>query len=168
MSAPTRPGEGLLQGRDREGPPRDPPGRPGDRPRGPAGGQTTYAAAGPRAPAAMAAEPGPSIGAYAAAMLDHPLPWTKMRQVYALLGLVKKWGPGASSRLRAGPRGRGGERQPHRPDARRGPPRTSDLPTPAGCRSPRRRPGDTGRVSSPRGPRARRAHDPRRPDGGAA
>ncbi|MEX2549669.1 MAG: hypothetical protein WD638_05555, partial [Nitriliruptoraceae bacterium] len=22
-----------------------------------------------------------------------PLPWTKMRQVYALLGLVKKWGP---------------------------------------------------------------------------
>ena len=23
----------------------------------------------------------------------HPLPWTKMRQVYALLGLVKKWGP---------------------------------------------------------------------------
>ena len=27
-------------------------------------------------------------------ILDHPLPWTKMRQVYALLGLVKKWGPG--------------------------------------------------------------------------
>jgi hypothetical protein len=26
-------------------------------------------------------------------VLDHPLPWTKMRQVYALLGLVKKWGP---------------------------------------------------------------------------
>jgi hypothetical protein len=25
--------------------------------------------------------------------LDIPLPWTKMRQVYALLGLVKKWGP---------------------------------------------------------------------------
>jgi hypothetical protein len=24
--------------------------------------------------------------------LDIPLPWTKMRQVYALLGLVKKWG----------------------------------------------------------------------------
>jgi hypothetical protein len=26
-------------------------------------------------------------------LLDGPLPWTKMRQVYALLGLVKKWGP---------------------------------------------------------------------------
>jgi hypothetical protein len=42
----------------------------------------------------MAAGAGPSIGAYAAAILTHPLPWTKMRQVYALLGLVKKWGPG--------------------------------------------------------------------------
>lgn len=36
---------------------------------------------------------GPAVGAYAAALLDIPLPWTKMRQVYALLGLVKKWGP---------------------------------------------------------------------------
>ncbi len=41
----------------------------------------------------MAAGHGPAIGAYAAAVLDHPLPWTKMRQVYALLGLVKRWGP---------------------------------------------------------------------------
>jgi hypothetical protein len=36
---------------------------------------------------------GHSIGAYAEALLDNPLPWTRMRQVYALLGLVKKWGP---------------------------------------------------------------------------
>ncbi len=42
----------------------------------------------------LADDAGPAIGAYAAALLDHPLPWTKMRQVYALLGLVKKWGPG--------------------------------------------------------------------------
>jgi transposase len=41
----------------------------------------------------MAAEHGPALGAYASALLDIPLPWTKMRQVYALLGLVKKWGP---------------------------------------------------------------------------
>jgi len=41
----------------------------------------------------IAADHGPAIGAYAAVLLDHPLPWTKMRQVYALLGLVKKWGP---------------------------------------------------------------------------
>jgi hypothetical protein len=41
----------------------------------------------------MAAEHGVAIGAYAQVLLDGPLPWTKMRQVYALLGLVKKWGP---------------------------------------------------------------------------
>jgi hypothetical protein len=40
----------------------------------------------------MAAGHGDAIGVYAAALLDIPLPWTKMRQVYALLGLVKKWG----------------------------------------------------------------------------
>ena len=41
----------------------------------------------------MAAAHGPAVGAYAEVLLEHPLPWTKMRQVYALLGLVKKWGP---------------------------------------------------------------------------
>jgi hypothetical protein len=41
----------------------------------------------------IAASHGDAVGAYAAALLDIPLPWTKMRQVYALLGLVKKWGP---------------------------------------------------------------------------
>jgi transposase len=40
----------------------------------------------------MAAGHGEAIGAYAAALLNGPLPWTKMRQVYALLGLVRKWG----------------------------------------------------------------------------
>jgi len=40
----------------------------------------------------MAANHGEAIGIYAAALLDTPLPWTKMRQVYRLLGLVKKWG----------------------------------------------------------------------------
>jgi transposase len=40
----------------------------------------------------LAALEGPAIGAYAEALLDSPLPWTKMRQVYALLGLVKRWG----------------------------------------------------------------------------
>ena len=41
----------------------------------------------------LAAGHGDAVGEYAAALLDIPLPWTKMRQVYALLGLVKKWGP---------------------------------------------------------------------------
>jgi len=40
----------------------------------------------------MAHHHGEAIGAYAEALLDNPLPWTKMRQVYRLLGLVKKWG----------------------------------------------------------------------------
>lgn len=40
----------------------------------------------------MAAEAGPAVGTYAAILADHPLPWTKMRQIYALLGLVKRWG----------------------------------------------------------------------------
>jgi hypothetical protein len=40
----------------------------------------------------MAHQHGDVIGAYAEAVLDNPLPWTKMRQVYRLLGLVKKWG----------------------------------------------------------------------------
>jgi len=41
----------------------------------------------------MAAVHGSSVGAYATALLDSPLPWTRMRQVYRLLGLAKKWGP---------------------------------------------------------------------------
>jgi transposase len=36
---------------------------------------------------------GDHVGAYAAAVLEHPLPWTKMRQVYRLLGLVRRHGP---------------------------------------------------------------------------
>ena len=40
----------------------------------------------------MASRHGDSVGRYASALLDTPLPWTKMRQVYRLLGLVKKWG----------------------------------------------------------------------------
>jgi hypothetical protein len=40
----------------------------------------------------MAARHVEAIGTYATALLDTPLPWTKMRQVYRLLGLVKKFG----------------------------------------------------------------------------
>ncbi|MEV6341601.1 hypothetical protein AB0M12_43655 [Nocardia vinacea] len=36
---------------------------------------------------------GEHIGVYAAAVLEHPLPWTKIRQVYRLLGLVRRHGP---------------------------------------------------------------------------
>jgi len=42
--------------------------------------------------ARRAAGYGPHIGAYAEAILEHPLPWTKMRQVYRLLGLARRHG----------------------------------------------------------------------------
>ena len=35
---------------------------------------------------------GEQIGIYATQLLDSPLPWTRMRQVYRLLGLVKRYG----------------------------------------------------------------------------
>jgi hypothetical protein len=35
---------------------------------------------------------GEVIGHYAAALLESPLPWTRMRRVYALLGLVRRYG----------------------------------------------------------------------------
>ncbi len=40
----------------------------------------------------QAARHGEAIGRYAHALLDVPLPWTRMRRVYALLGLVKRHG----------------------------------------------------------------------------
>ncbi|MGH9307298.1 MAG: IS21/IS408/IS1162 family transposase [Acidimicrobiales bacterium] len=40
----------------------------------------------------MGKDHGDAIGIYIEAILEHPLPWTKMRQAYRLLGLVKKWG----------------------------------------------------------------------------
>ena len=40
----------------------------------------------------MAARHGEAVGIYAACLLDIELPWTKMRQVYRLLGLVRRFG----------------------------------------------------------------------------
>ncbi len=37
---------------------------------------------------------GADIGIYAERLLDDPLPWTRMRSVYALLGLVERYGAG--------------------------------------------------------------------------
>lgn len=39
-----------------------------------------------------AAAHGEAIGVYAARLLDAPLPWTRMRRVYRLLGLVRRFG----------------------------------------------------------------------------
>jgi transposase len=72
--------------------PRIPPGKrrtdPADMPTG----KEIYATRDVDRLQRMAAEHGEAIGRYATALLDTPLPWTKMRQVYRLLGLVKKWG----------------------------------------------------------------------------
>ena len=43
---------------------------------------------------AKAAAAGPAVGVYAARLLDTPLPWTRMRTVYRLLGLVRSYGTG--------------------------------------------------------------------------
>ena len=40
----------------------------------------------------QAADAGDAVGQYATALLDSPLPWTRMRRVYALLGLVRCYG----------------------------------------------------------------------------
>ena len=72
-------------------------------PRQPAGGRSTdpadlpadktgYAMRDLTRLIATAAGHGPDIGIYAERLLDHQLPWTRMRQVYRLLGLVKRYG----------------------------------------------------------------------------
>ena len=39
-----------------------------------------------------AAEAGPSVGEYARRLLDTPAPWRRMRALYRLLGLVRRFG----------------------------------------------------------------------------
>lgn len=41
----------------------------------------------------QAAQHGVHVGRFAARLLEGPLPWTRMRQVFALLGLVRRYGP---------------------------------------------------------------------------
>jgi len=69
--------------------PRQPPGRRVTDPQDLPAERTAYALRDLDQLQRIAAGHGPAIGVHAAALLDHPLPWTKMRQVYALLGLVK-------------------------------------------------------------------------------
>lgn len=72
-------------------------------PRMPAGGRHTDAADFPPEKMAYAmrdvaflqrkaAEHGEAVGRYASSLLDSRLPWTRMRQVYALLSLAKRYG----------------------------------------------------------------------------
>src|SRR6516165_4209329 len=74
--------------------PRQQPGRrvtdPADLP----AEKTIYAMRDVAALARAARRHGDAIGVYAERLLDTDLPWTKMRQVYRLLGLVRRYGPG--------------------------------------------------------------------------
>ena len=74
--------------------PRQQPGRrvtdPADLP----AEKTTYAMRDVASLAKTAHRHGDAIGVYAERLLDTDLPWTKMRQVYRLLGLVRRYGPG--------------------------------------------------------------------------
>jgi transposase len=73
--------------------PRQPPGGrstdPADLPEHKAG----YATRDLTRLVAVCAGHGPSIGIYAERLLDDPLPWTRMRSVYRLQGLVTRYGP---------------------------------------------------------------------------
>jgi transposase len=72
--------------------PRKPPGGrstdPGDFPEH----KTPYAMRDVAFLQAKATSEGAAIGSFAARVLDTPLPWTRMRSVYALLGLVRRYG----------------------------------------------------------------------------
>jgi transposase len=56
--------------------------------------KTVYAMRDVASLAAAARRHGDNVGVYAERLLDTDLPWTKMRQVYRLLGLVRRYGPG--------------------------------------------------------------------------
>jgi transposase len=73
--------------------PRQPPGgRSTDRQDLPAG-KADYAMRDVTRLVGTCAGHGPNIGIYAERLLDDPLPWTRIRSVYRLLGLVRRYGP---------------------------------------------------------------------------
>ncbi|WP_101433811.1 hypothetical protein [Amycolatopsis echigonensis] len=75
--------------------PHQQPGRRRTDPADLPGEVTAYAMRGLDALHRRAAAHGENIAAYATALLENPLPWTKMRQVYRLLGLVRRHGADA-------------------------------------------------------------------------
>jgi len=69
--------------------------KPGGRSTDPADypiGRADYALRDVASLTAKAMAAGPSVGVYATRLLDVPLPWTSMRTVYRLLGLVRNYG----------------------------------------------------------------------------
>ena len=74
--------------------PRQQPGRRATDPADLPAEKTIYAMRDVASLAKAARRHGDAIGVYAERLLDTDLPWTKMRQVYRLLGLVRRYGPG--------------------------------------------------------------------------
>jgi hypothetical protein len=74
--------------------PRQQPGRRSTDPADLPAEKTIYAMRDVASLAKAARRHGDAIGVYADQLLDTDLPWTKMRQVYRLLGLVRRYGPG--------------------------------------------------------------------------
>lgn len=74
--------------------PRQPPGGRSTDPKDYPTGKAIYATRDIDALLAKARERGEHVGIYAQRLLAGPLPWTKMRQAYALLSLCEKYGDG--------------------------------------------------------------------------
>jgi transposase len=72
--------------------PRQPPGGRSTDPVDLPAEKTAYAMRDLARLIATATGHGANVGIYAERLLDHDLPWTRMRQVYRLLGLVKRYG----------------------------------------------------------------------------
>jgi hypothetical protein len=51
-----------------------------------------YATRDPDQLIAAARRHGPDVGIYAERLFDDPLPWTRIRAVYRLLGLIRRYG----------------------------------------------------------------------------
>lgn len=75
--------------------PRKPPGSRSTDPADLPAGTADYALRDVESLKRKAAAAGPSVGIYAQRLLDVPLPWTSMRAVYRLLGLVRSYNPAA-------------------------------------------------------------------------
>ena len=73
--------------------PRVPPGGRSTDPKDYPAGRAEYALRDAATLTAKATAAGPAVGVYASRLLDVPLPWTSMRTVYRLLGLVRSYGP---------------------------------------------------------------------------
>jgi len=73
--------------------PRKPPGKRSTDPSDFPSEKAAYALRDVTYLANKAAEHGEWVGRFATILLEGPLPWTRMRQVYALLGLASRYGP---------------------------------------------------------------------------